>query len=85
MASEMVERVSKAIMLRPEEYGTLDQETKRQLHETVTKALEAMREPTEAMLRDAETLDYYSDRSVSTREESVTLTWQSMVDAALKE
>lgn len=81
--SEMVERVARALMAVTSTHDCGDLKLKHH-YEMARAAMEAMREPTEEMMVDAEVKApalacfYEKERSPSY------LAWQAMIDAALK-
>lgn len=74
--SEMIERVSKAILECPNasDYETL----------VAKRAIEAMREPTDAMMLAAEKAEPQLECFLAKEESPSYLIWQAMIDETLK-
>ena len=74
--SEMVERVARAIMWRPEEWVDLAPEGQAELLRAARAIILAMREPTEAMVLANPAWNIYG---------GVYEGWRAMIDAALSQ
>ncbi|WNV09937.1 hypothetical protein [Tardiphaga sp. 709] len=78
--SEMIERVAKAIYDAFATVGDYENPTKEDIKNAARAAIEAMREPTEAMDAAAYAADGTNMPLAITYKEA----WQAMIDAALK-
>jgi len=78
--SEMIERV--AIAQAGTRWDSFDEEHKNAARDLARIAIEAMREPTEAMVKDGSSFVWFEGRTFEY--EDVTTTYQAMIDAALR-